>query len=137
MLDLIRKIAKERKMTVILSSHQLHQVQRICSRVGMLLKGRLVAEGKVDQLGREAFGGGRYTIEVQLTEISERIIGGIKQVSGVISVEKAGGLLLVSCKQDLRPQIAKAVVDAEGLLIDMKIQSYNLEDIYMKYFAEG
>jgi len=137
MLDLIRKIGKERKMTVILSSHQLHQVQRICGRVGMLLKGRLVAEGQVDQLGREAFGGGRYTIEVQLTEITERIIGGIKQVSGVISVEKAGGLLLVSCKQDLRPQIAKAVVDAEGLLIGMQIQSYNLEDIYMKYFAEG
>ncbi len=136
-LDLIGKIAIERKMTVILSSHQLHQVQRICGRVGMLLKGRLVAEGLVDQLGREAFAGGRYTIEVQLAEITERIMKSVKQISGVVSVEKAGGLLLVSCKEDLRPQIAKAVVDAEGLLIGMKIQSYNLEDIYLKYFTES
>ncbi|MCK5577055.1 MAG: ABC transporter ATP-binding protein, partial [Dehalococcoidales bacterium] len=40
MLDMIAGIARDRKMTVIMSSHQLHQVQRICNRVGMLIKGR-------------------------------------------------------------------------------------------------
>ena len=135
-LDLIRRIAKERNMTIILSSHQLHQVQRICSRVGMLLKGRLVVDGDMDKIGREAFGGGKYTIEVQLAEVTESVIKHIEQVDGVVKVERVGGLLLASCKEDLRPQIAKAVVDAEGLLIGMKIQSYSLEDIYLKYFTE-
>ena len=46
-------------------------------------------------------------------------------------------MLVVSCSKDLRPQIAKAVVDNKGLLEQMKIQSYALEDIYMKYFHEG
>ena len=136
-LDLIGRIARERRMTVILCSHQLHQVERICSRVGILIEGRIVAEGPLDQLGIKAFGGKRFIIEVQLTEITEDVIKRIKQVKGVISVDRSGDLLLVNCGEDLRPQIAKAVVDAEGSLVGMKVQSHDLEDIYLKYFAEG
>ncbi len=137
MLALISRIAKEQKMTVILSSHQLHQVQQICSRVGIMSKGKLVAEGSVDQLGREALAGGRFRIEVQLAETTQTLVDCIKQIKGVVSVEKSGDLLLISCLEDLRPQISRAIVDADGLLVQMNIQSYALEDIYMKYFGEG
>ncbi len=136
MLDLIDRIAREQQMTVILSSHQLNQVQRICSRVGILVKGRMVVEGSLDQLGREALGGGRFKIEVQLAETTPALIDCIKRIDGVLDVEKSGDLLLISCSEDLRPQIAKVIVDNNGLLVQMKIQSYALEDIYMKYFAE-
>ncbi len=137
MLDLIAAIAQERKMTIIMSSHQLYQVQRICNRVGLLVKGRLVMEGLLDQLGREALGGGRFKIELKLTEITSSLIDGIKRIKGVISVERSGDSLLVNCSEDLRPQIAKTIVKADGLLVEMKIQSFNLEDIYMKYLAEA
>ena len=137
MLDLIASIAKEKKMTVIMSSHQLHQVQRMCNRVGILSKGRLVAEGLLDQLGRDALSGGHYKIEIKLTEITSELIDCIKRVKGVVNVEKVGDSLLVTCSEDLRAKIAKAIVDAKGLLVEMKVQSYALEDIYMKYFKEG
>lgn len=136
-LDLIGKIAKEQKMTVILCSHQLRQVERICSHAGIIIKGRMVAEGPLDQLGIKAFGGKQFIIEVQLTEITEDVIERVKPIKGVVSVERSGDLLLINCTQDLRPQIAKAVVAAEGALVGMKIQSHDLEDIYMKYFTEG
>lgn len=137
MLDLIAGIAREQRMTVILSSHQLHHVQRICNRVGILVKGRMVVEGLLDQLGREAFSGGKFRIEVQLAEITSGIIDRIKQIDGVVGVDRSGDLLLVNCLKDLRPQIAKAVVDSGGSLVEMKVQTYALEDIYMKYFTEG
>ena len=136
MLDLIASIAREQKMTVVLSSHQLHQVQQICNRVGILAKGRMVVEGPLDQIGKEAFGGGRFRVELQLAEITSALVDCIKRIEGVVSVEKAGDLLLISCLEDLRPQIAKAIVDNGGLLTQMKIQSYALEDIYMRYFTE-
>jgi ABC-2 type transport system ATP-binding protein len=52
-------------MTILLSSHQLHQVQKICDRVGIMIKGRLVAHGPIDQLARDKFGIDReeYTLE--------------------------------------------------------------------------
>jgi len=136
-LDLIARIAREQRMTVILSSHQLHQVQQICSRVGILVKGRMVVEGQLEELGREALSGGRFRIEVQLGEVTSGLIDCIKRIDGVVSVEKSGDLLLISGLEDLRPQIAKTIVDNNGLLIQMQIQSYALEDIYMRYFAEG
>ncbi len=134
MLDLIAVIAKEQRMTVILSSHQLHQVQRVCNRVGILVNGRIVVEGSLDQLGREVLGGGRFKIEVQLVETTSALVDCIKRIDGVVDVERSGDLLLITCVEDLRPQIAKAIVDNNGLLIQMKIQSYALEDIYMRYF---
>jgi ABC-2 type transport system ATP-binding protein len=137
MLDLIAKIARERKMTVIMSSHQLHQVQQICNRVGIMVKGRLVVEGLLDQLSSKAAGSKRAAIEIKLTETTPAIIKAIKQVDGVLSVESSDEVLHISCSRDLRPQVAKAIIDAGGLLVEMKIQSYALEDIYMKYFKEA
>ena len=136
MLDLIAKIAKERKMTIVMSSHQLYQVQRICNRVGILAKGKLVVEGLLSQMEREALGGSRFKVGIKLAEITSGLIDCIKRVKGVVSVERIEDSLLASCSEDLRAEIAKAIVEAKGLLVEMKIQSYTLEDIYMKYFKE-
>jgi ABC-2 type transport system ATP-binding protein len=64
-ISLIEGLAREQRMTILLSSHQLHQVQKICDRVGIMIKGRMVASGALDQLGREKFGWGReeFTLE--------------------------------------------------------------------------
>ncbi len=52
MLDLIRSLSKEQGRTVLLCSHQLHQVQRICDRVGIMNKARLVASGSIEELAQ-------------------------------------------------------------------------------------
>lgn len=135
-LNLITSMAKK-KVTVVLSSHQLHQVQRVCTRVGILAKGRLVAEGSVDRLGREAIGGGKFRIEVQVSQPTPNLVSSITNIKGVANVESSGDLLLISCDEDLRPQIARAVVDSDSLLVQMKIEEYGLEEIYMKYFRES
>jgi ABC-2 type transport system ATP-binding protein len=64
-IDLIQSLNRERNMTVLLSSHHLHQVQKISHRVGIMIKGKMVAEGSIDQLAREKFGvgGKEYTLE--------------------------------------------------------------------------
>jgi ABC-2 type transport system ATP-binding protein len=134
-LKLITNMAKK-KVTIVLSSHQLHQVQKICSRVGILSKGHLVAEGSVDQLGREAIAGGKFRIELQVSEPTRKLISSIKKIKGVSNVESSGDHLLISCDKDLRPQIARAVVDSDSLLVQMKIEEYGLDDVYMKYFRE-
>ena len=56
MLDLIVSLARERKISVLLSSHLLTQVQRICDRVGIMIGGRLVAQGRIDDLAMEKLG---------------------------------------------------------------------------------
>lgn len=55
-IELIHSLNRERKITVLLSSHNLHQVQKISHRVGIMAKGKLVALGSIDELAREKFG---------------------------------------------------------------------------------
>jgi len=135
-LEMIANMAKQ-KVTVVLSSHQLHHVQKICTRVGILSKGHLVAEGSVDELGREKIGGGKLRIEVQVAEPTSKLVKSIENVKGVTNVESAGDLLLISCDKDLRRQISKVVADCDSLIVQMKMEEYGLDDIYMKYFRES
>ncbi len=65
MLEMIRSLSRERGITVFFSSHLLDQVQRISDRVGILLKGSLVAAGPIEQLAHQSLGVDqqRYTLE--------------------------------------------------------------------------
>jgi ABC-2 type transport system ATP-binding protein len=64
-MELVQDLARKQGMTIVLSSHQLHQVQKVCDRVGIMIKGRMVASGPLDLLARERFGVDReeYTLE--------------------------------------------------------------------------
>ncbi|MFC2043835.1 ABC transporter ATP-binding protein [Chloroflexota bacterium] len=135
-LDLISGIAKERQMTIVLSSHQLPQVQRICRRVGIMIKGKIIVEGLLDELQKGSMQDGRHKVQAQLAEITSAVVDSLNKIDGVTEVERTGDLLTVSCLKDLRSQIAKAIVDNNGSLVQMNIQSYTLEDIYLKYSSE-
>ena len=65
MIELIQRVSGEKKMTVILSSHFLHQAQKICNRIGIMIKGKMVAQGPMDLLAEEKLGIGtkEYTLE--------------------------------------------------------------------------
>ena len=65
MLDFIQGLSREKGITVFFSSHQLDQVQRISDRVGIMLKGHLVAAGPIQELARQRLGVDqeKYTLE--------------------------------------------------------------------------
>jgi ABC-2 type transport system ATP-binding protein len=65
MLDLIHSLSREKNITVFLSSHLLDQVQRICDRVGIMIKGNLVAVGPIEDLAKKKLGLDKehYTLE--------------------------------------------------------------------------
>jgi ABC-2 type transport system ATP-binding protein len=136
MLDLIQKIAKENTMTIVMSSHQLNQVERICSHVGIMSRGKLVLDGSIEQLSKRV-GGGKMVFDVQLSEVNQEIVDSIKSVRGVLSVERSGDNLIITCTEDLRRQISRAIQDKNGLVLQMKQQSHSLEEIYLKYFKEA
>jgi len=65
MLELIQSLSRDKKITVFFSSHLLDQVQKISHRVGIMIKGNMVAVGRIDDLAKEKFGVGqeKYTLE--------------------------------------------------------------------------
>jgi ABC-2 type transport system ATP-binding protein len=65
LIELIQSLNRDNKITVLLSSHNLYQVQKISHRVGIMIKGRMVAIGTIDALAKEKFGFGeeQYSLE--------------------------------------------------------------------------
>jgi ABC-2 type transport system ATP-binding protein len=65
LIELIQSLNQDREITVLLSSHNLYQVQKMCHRVGIMIKGKMVAEDSIEALAREKFGVGdeKYTLE--------------------------------------------------------------------------
>ncbi|OGO43139.1 MAG: ABC transporter ATP-binding protein [Chloroflexi bacterium RBG_16_58_8] len=136
--DLLELIANLPAMgtTVMLSSHQLYQVQKVCHRVGILSKGKMVVEGGIEELGRQALAGGRYLIDVEIAEPKAGLEEIIKGIAGVEKIEADGRMFKISTGSDLRSQIARLVIDSGASLVQMKVQEFTLDDIYMKYFQE-
>ena len=135
LLDLVAGLPKM-GTTVVLSSHQLYQVQRVCHSIGILAKGKMVVQGAIDALGREALAGGRFQIEVETEAPDEKLIKALQGIKGVMSVEARGNMLSISTDADLRREVSKAIVENNFPLIQMKVQEFSLDDVYMKYFRE-
>lgn len=132
-LNLISRVAKETNMTMIMSSHQLNQVERICSHIAIMNKGKLVASGSIEQLSQKARGD-EVLIEIQLAEVTQALFESIKGISGVLNIEQKENTLAVHCSEDLRRNISRVINDQDGLILQMKLQNQGLEDIYMKIF---
>ena len=81
--------------TVIYTSHYMEEVEQICSRIAIIDKGQLVATGTKEELKSMIQVG--ETITVEVPELSEEMIAGIKGLSHVLSVDYKEGVATIKC----------------------------------------
>jgi ABC-2 type transport system ATP-binding protein len=62
-LELIVELRDEQGLTVLFSSHNLHQVQQVCDRVGVFKEGKLLAQGDIASLSEQSFGDRQHGLE--------------------------------------------------------------------------
>ena len=135
-LDNIKILNKAKNITFLISSHQLNLIQKICTSIGIMSKGKLIGEGKIDNMGRGLFSEGRYIIEMELSEVNPSIIEKINKIDKVVSVTENGNLLEITSDEDVRQTISKILLEDNILITKMNIKDSSLEEIYLKYFKE-
>lgn len=135
-LQTILDLNKQKNITFLLSSHQLNLMQRVCPRVGILSRGKLIGEGNVENLGRNLFGGGKYRIELELEKVTDEIIEKLKKLDKVVNVNKTDNQLQVICDKDIRQDISRLIANEGILMTRMNMKQDALEEIYLKYFKE-
>ena len=130
-LDLIRELKAE-GITVLLSSHLLDQVQRICDRVALFQSGRIVLMGSVAELSVQVLGAG-FVVEVEAE--GSGIARRLSTIPGVSNVETlAEDRFRMTAERDVRPDAARAVVAVNGSLKRLSVDEPSLEAIYARYF---
>lgn len=134
-LEIIRGLSHE-GITILLSSHLLHQVQATCDRVGLFHRGRKVLEGSVSELAQQVLGGA-YRVSVQARGPAEAIEMALRKVPGAVAVMRRGeDRFELQATDDLRAEAAEAVVKAGGRLFSLAVETPSLDDIYTRYFQE-
>ncbi|NBC67786.1 ATP-binding cassette domain-containing protein [Paenibacillus sacheonensis] len=152
LLQLIRDLSRLEGLTVLLSSHHLHQVQQICDRVGLFVRGELIASGDVKSLAEQLDDDRAVTVELEVSgwseELGERLAGipgilsfGVPERRNAAPDEASSGeetvRIQLRCERDLTTDAARAVIDSGASLHAVSRKQYGLDDIYHRYFEGG
>ena len=133
--NLIREIGKER--TVLLSTHILSEAQQICDRVLIINKGRIVVEDTPENLQSRLVGAERVVLRVRGD--NDGLDEKVKKVKGVQNVRLLpdGSLeYQFMPAQDVRPEVAKAVIQSGYDLLEMHAVGMSLEEIFLEVTKE-
>jgi ABC-2 type transport system ATP-binding protein len=136
----IRRLVSElgRERTVILSTHVMQEAEATCSRLLIVSRGRLVADGSVADLLSGHRGGARYVVEAEGDGIADALdrLPGIRTVS----VEEASGRTLVrlstSAAEDPRPLVFRLAKEKDWTLWELHQERASLEQLFRELTAD-
>jgi len=125
--QLIRTISQNK--TVMLSTHIMQEVEAVCSRVVIVNKGRLVADGTIDQLKAGQFAR-KQTVFVEFDKVVDP--EKLRKIEGLASFETISSttFMIESEKSDLRPVLFQFAVQNQLVLLTMKEQQRSLENVF-------
>jgi ABC-2 type transport system ATP-binding protein len=145
-LDYLKQIGQER--TVMLSTHNLAEVEASCARAIIVSRGRIVADGPLDEI-RGKSGRVRYVVSIQEStgtapyrgkgtppkkgEVEDTLgkVEGLKQLNELPTDDRAHAYEMVSEQDiDLRPELFKAVADKGWVLLELHRDAQTLEDVF-------
>ncbi len=128
MRELIRSLGQGER-TVLLSSHLMGEVEQICDRVGVIRRGRLIAEGSVSDLR----GRGGLLLRAEPVEQAAEIAGSIP---GVEEVRTENGMLRLTTDPEQAPEIAHRLASAGIRLKELRPAQRSLEEAFFKLTEE-
>jgi ABC-2 type transport system ATP-binding protein len=131
MRQLVRRLAGE-GITILLSSHLLAEVEELCNRVAIIQKGRIVYEGRLDELLRSA--GTSYLLRVSEPERARVLLLGC---GGIESVELLDGGLRVRASEGAVGAATVALGQARIEILALVPQTATLEQLFLGLTEDG
>lgn len=126
--QLIRTISANK--TVMLSTHIMQEVEAICSRVIIINKGFLVADGSIDQLKGGQFAQ-KQTVLVEFDKSPN--LEAIRKIKGLRKIEPVNATTFIAESDgstDLRPEFFHFAVQNQLVLLSLKEKQQSLENVF-------
>jgi ABC-2 type transport system ATP-binding protein len=123
-------------LTVLLSSHLLHQVEQVCDRIGIFVSGRLIGLGTVAELAATLSDEWIFELGVDPGPSAAHLASIVDTLPSVRSVESsAPGRWLINASTDVHADLI-AAVSTTGCTIDHFVRrGADLDAIYHRYFT--
>ena len=127
---LIKELAKREKVTIIMSSHNLYEVEEICDSLIIIDKGEVKLAGKKEDIFRESGVALRLRISRQL-EKAVGLIENNKDQYGVANYYTDNGYLIINAEQEEKlMELYKLLIKSDIDISSMSLEKASLENIY-------
>jgi len=135
-LDLIRTLAVDQDVTILLSSHLLNQVQAVCDRVAIFVAGSVVAQGRPHELAAEQVGHAR--VEFRFTGDAAAARSRLEGVSTVEDVTHGNvpGSWVATLDIGTLPETVSRLVALGSELTGVRRVDEDLDAIYRRHFED-
>lgn len=137
LMALIRSLAQEDKRTILISSHQLYQIQQVCDRVGLFVDGRLIACGRIEDLAGQMRREGHYVLEAGAVPDDAGFRELLESLGNVDSVQRSGDFYIINSRSDLCRELTRKALDGGYTLSHLRQRGNDLDEIYRRYFEKG
>ena len=126
-----------RGKTILISSHVLSEIERTADRVGVLRRGRLVAQGTMAELRRRLEVAAQ--LEVELQDASPRAIAALEALPFVGAVRADGPRLEIRVwgDRDYRGDVFAAIAGAGAVIVGMRARELSLEAAFLALVEDG
>ncbi len=121
------KAMQEMGKTVLISSHILHELAQLCTRIGIIEAGQLVAEGSLNEIFQQL--SLKRVVHVQVVKVSDELISEIESIAGVSSVERQVDRIAVRLRED---ELAVEDLHSELVGLGCQIRMYQPEAMDME-----
>lgn len=136
LLKMIRDLSKNDGKTILISSHLLHQIQQICDEVGIFVKGRLIASGSINDLGKQLSGGSLMQLEVKAEPFDDSLLKIFFSIEGIENVDQQGDCYILHCNKDIRENLVEKLTENKYKLLHLQQRDISLDSIYLQYFQK-
>ncbi|MGE5548884.1 MAG: ATP-binding cassette domain-containing protein [Bacillota bacterium] len=132
--DDIASLAKREHTTVFLTTHNLTEAEKLCGKVGVINKGRLVAIGPPDELRYRA---GKPRIEITGKGFSDELVAGLRARPEVSAVDRLDGHLVIDLRGDGNASgLVSFIVSSGGEIEEVHKGTASLEEAFLSLVEE-
>ncbi len=130
-LETVRLLNREKRMTVLYTSHYMEEVEQLCDRVYIMDHGKVIASGRKDEL--KSILSSEDTIFLQLEEPCPALAEELRRSEGIRQVAdvEQGLKLIVPKRSKLLGQLFQAAEKHGAQIVNLNVQKPSLEDVFL------
>ncbi|MCD2500923.1 ABC transporter ATP-binding protein [Clostridium sp. NSJ-145] len=117
--------------TIIYTTHYMEEAENLCSKIGIIDKGKIIVEGSTDEL--KSMVSDKKTLQIRVDDVYKLEIENIKKIKGVSEIIIDQNCLTINTQKEINNLdiLIKSITDSNVKILDLGFKEITLETIFL------